>query len=265
MDASLSAQNAPHRRAEDAQLKISRPISKFVIGFVAGACAALFPRLTAQLVSNSGGLEYFSTGYLVCSGIFATLIGAIVTILEWNLAKEPRVTFMAALGIPAIITGSFNTIDSSRALEDTVKQNEALVRELTTTNDIKTLRPRSVEPLSSVVTPNGQDDHVLIDLLVSPAHAGDDQAIQQWRPGSSPSLYQNQARFVVVLDERPTREEAIARAAEISKTIPAQAIISDGRFLIVKRGAPSEQGTALLDALKIRDQTAFRAEILELP
>lgn len=267
MDATLTTPESPHQHLNDTHLKISHPTSKFIIGFIAGACAALFPRLTAQLLSSTGGLEYFSMGYMVCSAIFATLIGAIVTIMEWNLPKEPRATFMAALGIPAIITGSFNTIDSSRALEKTVTQNEALVRELKHNNDVNLLQPRSVAPLSLLTTPTPAAPlSNVLDFIVMPAHANDNAAVQSWRrDNASPSLYQSQARYVVVLDESLTREDAVARAAEISKTIPAQAIISDRRFLIIKRTAPTEQANALLDALKIREQTAFRAEILALP
>ena len=107
------------QRGHDHHMTISRPIYKFLIGFIAGFCAALFPRLTALLLVSDvqESLNILSTGYILVSALFATLIGAIIMIMEWNVAKEPRTTFMAALGIPALITGSINTVDTTKALD----------------------------------------------------------------------------------------------------------------------------------------------------
>ena len=72
-----------------------------------------------------------------------------------------------------------------------------------------------------------------------------------------------------------TREEDIARAADINSTLTAQIFISDKRFLIIKRAAPTEQRTPVRDRLKIRDRTIpltiahrfppYAAPVLPLP
>lgn len=84
---------------------------KFFIGFIAGICTAFLPRLTAAL-SVSGkttSLNFFDITYVVISLFFAVLIGGVIMILEWGVARKPRDTFMAALSIPALITGAINT------------------------------------------------------------------------------------------------------------------------------------------------------------
>ena len=96
------------RQAEGvAKPKVSRPVYKFMIGFIGGFCAAIFPRMMAALaLFDSGDVVLISAGYISVAIIFATLIGAVVMIMEWGVAKEPSATFMTALGLPETISSS---------------------------------------------------------------------------------------------------------------------------------------------------------------
>jgi len=80
---------------------------KFGIGFVVGLCAALFPRLIAELAtaSESDAVALFRQNYIFLSLVFAVLIGAVITILEWEDSRSPKDIFMLALAIPCIMSG----------------------------------------------------------------------------------------------------------------------------------------------------------------
>lgn len=256
----------PRRRSEDHRVKVSHPVQKFLIGFIAGFCAAIFPRLTAQLLVSGGeeGLAILSPSYLICSAVFASTIGAVIMIMEWHVPKEPRVTFMAALGIPAIITGSFNTLDSTRALTEQMSVNARLVNEVERTTDLDIIRSRTFEPLGA-----GESSRLDRDMpfglgWIPEAAADDDPFTPRPRFRLNPSIKPEEARYVIVLDRRPTQAAAVARAGELSESIPAQAIATDQGFLIIKRAEPTNKADALIEALRIREATQLQADVLEL-
>jgi hypothetical protein len=68
----------------------------------------------------------------------------------------------------------------------------------------------------------------------------------------------------VVLDKRPTRSAAIARANELNSKLPAQAVISDHGYLIIYRKSPTSRSEAVLDAAQIQQKYELATEILEL-
>lgn len=255
-----------HHRAEDCRLKVSHPFQKFLIGFVAGFCAAIFPRLTAQLLVSPGQeeLAILSPGYLVCSALFASTIGAVIMIMEWHVPKEPRVTFMAALGIPAIITGSFNTLDSTRALNDQMTLNARLVNEVERTTDLDIIRSRTFEPIGPKDS-SSLGREVPFGLgWVPVAVAADSLFYSKPRFRLNPSITPAESRYVIVLDRRPTQAAAIARASELNESIPAQAIATDQGYMIIKRAQPTSKADALIEALRIREETQLLADVLEL-
>lgn len=255
----------PPGRDNQVHVTVSRPAYKFFIGFVAGFCAALFPRVTALLLVSDvqESLQILSLGYVLVSVLFATLIGAIIMIMEWNVAKEPRTTFMAALGIPALITGSVNTIDTTKALEQQMAENRVMVREVEKLHDINVIRSGDIQPLSFLERAPRSEPPAWLAIIPA-AHAGDDAFTQQPRYRLNPSIQAAPARFVVVLEKSTSKDAAIARAAEISQKVPAQAIMSEQGFLIIKRGPPVDRSEALIEALRIRDTYQLQADILEL-
>lgn len=243
---------------------VSRPFYKFLIGFIAGFCAALFPRLTAMLLVSDmeESLNILSTGYLIVSTLFATFIGAIIMIMEWNVAKEPRTTFMAALGIPALITGSINTLDTTRALDQQVTENREMRQEVEKLLDIKVLRSDSIQPLS-LHWPSGTPVPAWMQIIPS-ANASDEFLEAKPRFRLNPSIQGASVRYVVVLEKSTSKDAAVLRANELSQTIPAQAIASQQGYLIIKRGPPKDRSEALVEALRIREQFQIQADILEI-
>ena len=92
---------------------ISRRIGHFAVGVFAGLCAAIVPRLTlviGQAPGNAGvAVEALSVTYASAAIAFAVLIGGVVAILEWDGKRPPRDVFLAALGVPALLTSMLNT------------------------------------------------------------------------------------------------------------------------------------------------------------
>ena len=86
----------------------SRRIGHFAVGVFAALCAALVPRLMVmigQVPSDAGvTVEAMSATYAVAATAFAMLIGGVVVILEWDSKRPPRDIFLAALGVPALLT-----------------------------------------------------------------------------------------------------------------------------------------------------------------
>jgi MFS family permease len=107
---------------------ITMPILKLFIGFVAGLCAALFPRLTAALATQGSNLIFFPLSYVVLALVFAMLIGVVVMILGWRVPAKPSDTFMMALGIPALLTGALNATLDTNMLQNLAQQKDRLTR-----------------------------------------------------------------------------------------------------------------------------------------
>lgn len=89
-----------------------RRIGHFAVGVFAALCAALVPRLMVmigQVPSNAGvTVEALSATYALAAVGFAGLIGGVVVILEWDSRRPPRDIFLAALGVPALLTSMLN-------------------------------------------------------------------------------------------------------------------------------------------------------------
>jgi hypothetical protein len=90
------------------RIQTSRRIGHFTVGVFAALCAALVPRLMVmigQVPSNAGvTVEALSATYALAAAGFAMLIGGVVVILEWDSKRPPRDIFLAALGVPALLT-----------------------------------------------------------------------------------------------------------------------------------------------------------------
>ena len=90
-----------------------RRIGHFGVGLFAGLCAAIVPRLTLLIGPAPGSagvaVEALSVTYVSAAIAFAVLIGGVVAILEWDGKRPPRDVFLAALGVPALLTSMLNT------------------------------------------------------------------------------------------------------------------------------------------------------------
>ena len=61
-------------------------IVKFLIGFLAGTCAVIFPRFLALLAqSDDLDVTFFPRGYLVLAIILGLVIGVVIVIFEYQV------------------------------------------------------------------------------------------------------------------------------------------------------------------------------------
>ena len=100
----------------------------FMIAFIAGIAAAILPRLLTGISNTnlSEEIVLFPMSYIFMSLAFASIVAAISTILMWNSSFDPPKIFMTTLGIPALISGSFNTVDSVWELDQKLRENNVI-------------------------------------------------------------------------------------------------------------------------------------------
>lgn len=262
-------------------LDVCRPVLKFFIGFVAGLCAVIAPRMLAALTvpATSDKITFFSFDYMVVSLMFAMMIGAVIMIMEWRQPKKPGDTFIKALGIPALLASALNTTAGISTVNAYVEKNDKITQELDRKADIPT-RPfspiigESATPLlesSSLPdvparTPHMLGASVLGIFGISAAHASEAAVSLPWVVAElNMGIQINQPQYLVVLDEAATENEAITKMRILDKAIPQARIIqTKNAFLIVHGVEPRSKSEALVDAIRFKERNHLRPSLLEV-
>lgn len=232
---------------------------KFPVGVLAGLCSTLFPPLIAIVSSpgRSDGIQIFTVTYIVAAILFSLLVGAVVTVFEWNVRRAPRETFMSALGIPALLAGAVNQVTAVGTLEQQVQATRDAQAELQKATEIDTLRPAAVEPIASrtgVVVPG----FGFFPAAYASEHGQVEQIVQL-------GIRVVPQRQYVVLEQTRSASAAKERAAELDKQtgLQLQALrTQDGRYLVVVAGGPQDRSQALSTAIRIRDETGIRPSLM---
>lgn len=249
---------------------IVRPEAKFMIGFFAGICASLFPRLIVALnvamdeSDNILNVQIFYTSYVIYATIFSILVGIVVMILEWNVRCKPGKTFAMALSVPALIAGGFNTNNAFDVYKD--ERASLLVEESIQTNDPIPINPNPVKKITPLAKLDDQEsDNTLFSFLIpsiAEAYAGDSFS------GRSKFLAFRikQQLYVVVLDRANSSQEAINRASELRPHIRnAQAVeIGASEYFIIVSGERLPRAEALIRADQLRRQFSHLGLNIEL-
>lgn len=104
---------------------LGRNIIKFLIGLFAGLISAIFPRLVPIIVSPSliDEIEMYNASYLIVCLIFALIVAFVILVMYSEVKVSNRQLFLAALGIPALLSGGFS-------MNDSLDQGMALNREI---------------------------------------------------------------------------------------------------------------------------------------
>lgn len=231
------------------------PLLKFVIGFVAGICTAFLPRLTAALSVAAEGtsLIFFNTTYLVISLSFAVIIGAVITILEWDVARKPRDIFMTALGIPALITGAINTATVTTQLDKANHDKDKLIEELSKQGDIPITSSGPDRHSNSSQPPQDLPGLSLLDSSTAYAADRDDKLGKRFVLFQQFQIQKEEPLYYIVLYESPNEEGAKEKAKEIMNIIPNIRIVQTGNgYLVIQGGGPREKSDALLEALQLK-------------
>ena len=232
---------------------IGRRTGRFAVGAFAGLCAAFVPRLAFIVGPGSSTtaltMDAFNGRYIAAALSFAVLIGGVALILEWESERSPRDTFMAALGIPAILTGMFNTASASR---DAVTLGERLKVVSDGQAKREGIPVDDQSPQSSITPSTG----LFYDWRLMPTAFAAEQA-------PPPNSYKEQTgkvgvvyrepRYWVVLDTRSTQADADRRAAELRKRYgPMTVRRVDRQYFVCHAGDSFPYSEAVAKAIELK-------------
>jgi hypothetical protein len=121
------------------------PVLIFVIGCFAAICAVFLPKFVVYLNQRAGDLVVMTPAYVAIGMAFAALLGFGAVIFEWNKQSKPSEVFMTALGLPALISGAFNTSGTAENLSYEVAQRERAFVQAATAANVPVLDPRDLQ------------------------------------------------------------------------------------------------------------------------
>jgi hypothetical protein len=249
---------AEHRSHSSSVVVVSAPAMKFAIGLVAALSAVFFPRLVAALTAASDTrVVLVSREYVLLALSFSTLVAVAVMILEWRVPRPPRDTFMTTLGLPAMLAGALSASQGTTNLQQAADANDKLAQELAKRAGVAVV---SATDSAAPVKPSTRNG--LADALVTPLYAESALADQPAPQQSKLGIYIDEPRYFVVLDRAAKREDAQARAADLTsrfnRAVPGRPLALEvsrqgDEFMVVVPGGPRPRAAALLEALRLKD------------
>lgn len=244
-------------------MKQSRPL-KFGLGFFAGLCASLFPRLVAELTTPDNGEVFvlFSTNYLLLSLVFSIFIGAVITIFEWDTARSPKDVFMSALAVPAILSGALNTTATVGNIKQLHAENDSYQKTIQSLTEIQTLPPTTLTPITWVhpIKPKGRVPHF---TFVATAHA----ATANVHPVVNYNLgvIKSQPNYMVVLGQANTQQEAEQKANVLRRKTPVSIFRnSNNSFIITTKSGQQKKAAALNEAVRLKREKGLQPSLQEI-
>lgn len=234
---------------------MNRYLPTFLVGTFASLCAVFVPRMVAMLNASQGNLQFFHRDFILVGVIFSLVIGIVTVIFEQGKQQSFAETFMAALGIPALLAGAL----SSGATGDNLEQLQTVNQQLSDTLAKKSgivieENPSTLIPLSAPVS---QSEFSLISI----AHAGD--ASQNFSPTQSLGIQLEQANYLIVLEKSANQSKASQLAKKLRQSFPKAAVVqSDQAFLVIDGEGTRSKSDALLKAIEIQNQTGLQPYLL---
>ncbi len=243
-------------------MKQSRPL-KFGIGLFAGLCASLFPRLVAELTTPDIGetLVLFSTNYILLSLVFSIFIGVVITIFEWETTRSPKDIFMSALAVPAILSGALNTTATVSNIKQLNEENNNYQQTIQSLTEIPTLPPATLTPVTWIeedIMQNSFPDF----SLISEAHAATAQVqpVMNYNFG----VVKPQPKYMIVLDQASTKQEAEQKAAVLRQKTPVSIFKSSNNSYIITSGGQKTKGAALNEAVRLKTQKGLQPSLQQV-
>lgn len=231
--------------------------AKFAIGALAGAAAVLLPRLLALLSkSDDAQIVFFPASYFALAAGVGVFLGLVMLVIEYQVAAKPKETFMAALGLPAILSGALGTASTAESVSEANRDADRLRQAVRLEQGIlKQGSFSALELLGAPAPARPADKGVWLDLpFVSSAHASDERIAQA---GDNEAVRfgvrVNQPKYVVVLKQAANEQQAVQDAARLQAQVPAaRAMRSDKGFFVVLGNAPAGETDALLAAARVK-------------
>ena len=233
--------------------KVRKPLFKFLIGFIGGLCAALFPRLMAAMaLFDSNNILLLNTGYLCLAVLFAALIGGVIMIMEWGEPKEPRATFMAALGLPALLSGALNTSNGVYMLNEKASENIELTNKVQELSNIPVVLTDEVVPLSFNTENNIDKTSPLAWAGIDSAYADDGKQAAGNKINFNPSIQVQQHKYYVILEQAQSAADANDKVKQLKlQTFNSQAVKVGDRYYLIDPVEKSKT-EAVLQAIRLK-------------
>jgi hypothetical protein len=248
----------------------SSAAAKFFIGLLAGMAAVLLPRLLALLArSDDAHIVFFPPSYFLLAAGVGVFLGLVMLVLEYQVAARPKETFMAALGIPAVLSGALGTASTAETVSDLTRDAERLREVVREEQRIsKDGSFRTLERLGAPAPKPSDASSSLGISLVGIAHAQEARIGQN--NGSDPLRFGvrlEQPKYVVVLKKSATAQAAVTDAQRLQADLPAaRAMRSDRGYYVVLDNPPASETDALLAARQARKATndAVQPRLIEV-
>jgi hypothetical protein len=247
----------PHAGATTAH-----PGAKFAIGLLAGGCAVMLPRVLA-LVSqgDESQIVFLPAPYFLLALGAGLFLGLVMLVFEWKVAATPRQTFMAALGIPAIVTGALGTASTSAGLSELAADAARLRQEVRHEQGIaKEGSFDGLQPLGLPAPKPAAKTSSFLPAVIAIAHAEEARAV----PASAGEplrfgIRVEQPKYVVVLEQAKSGEEALRKAGELRRRLPSARAVKANNAYFVVLGAPAAETDALFDAKRAKQALGANA------
>jgi hypothetical protein len=237
-------------------IQVTEAWIKFLIGTGASLVAILFPPLAAYLKRpDSIGLTPTYIGWTLLA---SAIVGAVVMLREWGEPKKPFETFMAALGVPALLAGAISGSSGGQAIAD-AKREAAREISAATGIPIRADTPEPPKTGSSLLAP------FVVTAHASERAAVDDQA----------GVAVAEPQYWVVLHKDADRAKADQAAATLRTRLatpppgkaPVRLEVVDyrGTFLVVEAGGGRKRAEAVARALELKSAYNLPVELQEMP
>lgn len=233
------------------------PRAKFAIGVLAGAAAVLLPRLLALLSkSDDAQIIFFPASYFVLAAGVGIFLGLVMLVLEYQVPVKPKDTFMAALGLPAVLSGALGTASTAESVSEATRDADRLRHAVRIEQGIgKHGAFTGLEPLGGPAPARADPKGVLLDLrFIASAHAADERVAQAHSGDAMRfGVRVKQPQYVVVLKQAPTAQQALQDAQQLQAQVPsARAVRADKGYFVILGNAPASETDALLAAAQAK-------------
>ena len=221
------------------------PVAKFGVSIFAALCAVFFPQVVLYL-KHPENLIFPTSEYVFAGVAFACIIGVITLIFEHGVRRTLAQTFMAALGVPAVLSGTLGSIG--------LAENGLLAQQRADHNFQQAAKGAGISIGPAIeLNANTLPQKGATFNLISAAYAADDVLAQAPQAQARYSAQFVIPHYLIVLDRAPTEAAATTKMQALRQRVPEAAVIRSGNeFLIVAGSAPLPQADALTRATAIK-------------